>query len=261
MDKPNLQRYLFRISYSGTSFHGWQRQESQISVQSTIESCLSKIENRPISIVGCGRTDAGVHASCYYFHVDLTRDMAKEQWTHKLNQMLPHSIAVHNIVAVSDEVHARFSAINRGYIYRIHLQKDPFKEYLSFEYNWKDSLDVNKLNDLNDHVLAQSSFAPLCKEGSDVEHYRCVIKTISWEEIASGVFHFSIESNRFLRGMIRLMVGMYLNYERDKISVDQILSAFDTQTKLPINWSVAPHGLYLNKVEYPVEILTKPMGE
>ncbi len=245
-----MARYFFKIAYRGTDYGGWQIQPNSKTIQGEIEHCLSQLFASPVSIMGCGRTDAGVHASCYYFHTDLPADVDKQNTVFKLNKMLSRDIAIYDSQKMAPDSHARFDARQRSYTYLLHTIKDPFLNQSSFHYTWKKSLDLDKLLLLSQFIEQQALFEPLCKSNSGNEHFKCEIFSARWQELGRGQYRFDIVANRFLRGMIRLMVGMYLNFERDKISLEEIERAFADQQQLAISWSVPAIGLSLSDVIY-----------
>lgn len=247
-------RYRFRIKYDGTNFAGWQRQPNALSIQEVIETELEKLVPTvsQIRIVGCGRTDAGVHASDYYFHADLPAGpLTSDDYHYKLNGMLPASIAMISVDKVSDNWHARFDAKRRSYQYHIHGVKDPFINGYSFFWPYTAHIDLNKLEQVATALLKYEDFSTFCKAHSDVKHYLCHIHSSGWsvsEEGTNLIFHIS--ANRFLRGMIRLIVGASLNVASGKISLSELELALDQRKKLRLNWSVPPQGLFLSKIEY-----------
>ncbi len=245
-----MPRYFFKIAFRGTNYSGWQIQPNSHTVQAEIERCLSQLMAKPISIMGCGRTDAGVHASCYYFHTDLPEDSDEESIKYKLNHMLSKDIAVYDCQKMKADDHARFSARRRSYTYHLHTIKHPFLNESSFYYTWKKELNLDTFFVLSQYLEQQSLFEPLCKSNSGNEHFRCHLYKAGWQQLGEGHYRFDVEANRFLRGMIRLMVGMYLNLEREKINMNQIKHAFDTQKQLDISWSVPAVGLSLSDVIY-----------
>ncbi len=245
-------RYFAEIRFDGGTFHGWQRQPFSLSVQEVIEFELGRLfssNNWPI--IGCGRTDAGVHATQFFFHFDLATDLhyTTDQLCYKLNRLLPDEISCQRIFQVSDELHARYSAISRTYEYRIHTEKDPFKKAFSTYIRDFDSYNSSAMNRLAAYLLNTQEFRSLCKSHSDVSHYRCNISLAEWQ-IIDDQHVFTIRSNRFLRGMVRLIVGCMINVGRGKTTLEEITSAIEAQLPIKSILSAPPQGLSLTQVEY-----------
>ncbi len=247
-------RWFVRCGYDGTHFHGWQIQPNAMSVQEALEIAFGKLLNTNTSVVGCGRTDTGVHALSYYFHFDT--DKSTEcigQLKYKLNEILPDGIGIYDIIPVNREAHARFDASKRAYIYKISYVNNPF--FRKYEYYWKyrQRLDVIKLNEVAELLLKYSEFEPFCKSNSGLEHYRCTMFQAHWKETDDGL-QFYIQANRFLRGMVRLIVGTSIYYAMGKISLEEIKSALENQTGLSKSYSAPAEGLALYEIEYPSSI-------
>lgn len=244
-------RLLFSISYDGKSYAGWQRQPNAITVQEIIEQALYTINRSEISITGCGRTDAGVHAAAYYFHCDIpTVQVQLDNIVYKLNSVLPADIVVHNVHEVHNEFSARYNAIKRSYEYFIHTAPNAFIREYSYYYPQLKQLSTERLDYFCQFISAQNEFVPLCKSNSGVNHYFCKIYDVRLVQLEEGRYKFCIQANRFLRGMIRLMVGAMLNYGREKLTMEQLVTAFEEQSILPLSWSVPGHGLFLSEVLY-----------
>ncbi len=245
-------RYFLKLSYNGSDFFGWQIQPNDITVQETIEKAISKLSNQHINVVGCGRTDARVHASEYYAHIDLPKAWEDtEQLRYKLNLMIPHTINIADIILVSPEAHARFDATQRSYVYKMNFVRDPFQQNTIFKFNQPGRPDIKLMNDLSSLFLEYKSFFSFCKTNSDVDHYLCNISEFHWEVISETEWHFHITSNRFLRGMVRLIVGTCINVGLGRVSEDEVHSALKNQERLIRAWAVPPEGLYLSKIKYP----------
>ncbi len=244
-----MPRFFFEISYDGSSFHGWQRQKDAISIQQTIEEALSMIYRKEIEIIGCGRTDTGVHASSYFFHTDLPE--VNENIVFRANSILPKSIAVHRFQKVHEEAHARFDAIKRGYVYYAHGHKTPFlRSYSSRIIELKDS-SIDQLNTTANLLLEYNEFAPFCKAHADNKTMKCALSHCEWtfnDHTKQYVLH--VESDRFLRGMIRLIVGTCILVKKGDLSLADVRKALENQVRLPKSLSAPPEGLFLNKVEY-----------
>ena len=244
-----MPRYFIKLAYQGSQFSGWQTQPNADTIQDRIEAGLHKILRENISIVGCGRTDAGVHASKYFIHLDLLDDIDIAQVIFKLNKILPNTIALQKAIEVEPEAHARFDATLRSYTYRIHFEKDPFLHGKSYKYNFSDRPHLKLLQEASQVLLDYQDFYPFCKSNSDVDHYKCDIKAVKWEAIPNGL-EFNISANRFLRGMIRLIVGMCINVSLKKYDIQTVRTALEKQERLKLSWSVPPEGLYLSDIQY-----------
>lgn len=246
-----IMRYFLELAYSGTSYFGWQRQPQQISVQQTLEEALSTILNTPITITGCGRTDTGVHAKQYFAHFDVT-DELPQRFTSRLNKFLPKDIAVFRSIAVAEDAHARFHAYHRAYEYRVDLRKNPFGERTAYQFPFYAHLDTELLKAAAQLLLAYDEFAPFCKTNHDAKTLYCNLSRAEWiidESQHQMVFH--IASNRFLRGMVRLIVGMCIRVGLGKISLQSVQTAMERQQPLKGSWSAPAQGLYLTDIRYP----------
>jgi len=247
-------RYFAELSYLGTRYSGWQKQPKAVSIQEVIEQKISKILRTEIEVVGCGRTDAGVHAKQYFLHFDYEKELPNG-FINRLNKMLPKDIAFKKVAEVEPNAHARFDANHRAYEYHVGFYKNPFTTNTAFHFPFAEKLDLEKLQEAADLLLSYEAFFPFCKSNSDVKTMNCDLKRAEWifdAEKEALVFH--IAANRFLRGMVRLIVGMCLNVGLGKISIEQVKSALDTQTRLSNSYSVPPQGLFLTDIRYPFEI-------
>jgi tRNA pseudouridine38-40 synthase len=243
-----FKRYFFELSYDGTNFFGWQRQPDQITVQEAIEEALSKLHsNTPVPIVGCGRTDTGVHAHYYVIHVDLPKIKDIDHIRFKLNRMLPESIAIHKIRPVSEELHARFSAKSRTYRYFIHQEKNPFR----FNHSWymPQKLDVAAMNGAAASLIGTKDFTSLSKLHTDVKNNICTVSNACWS-IEDDALYFEITANRFLRNMVRATVGTLVDVGLGKIQPEAIQGILDAKDRGAASTSVPPQGLFLWKIEY-----------
>ena len=245
-------RYIFRISYDGTGFFGWQAQKtSDNTIQFNIEDKLSQLFNKPIEIVGCGRTDSGVHAKDYVFHFDGDKEFDLEDLKYKFNFMIDKRIICHDCKIGPDDFHSRFDAKSRSYVYRIKQGRDPFDNRFAFEYVYNDPLDLARLNKAAQLLLKYDDFYTFCKSKTDVRTTLCKMERSEWTyDSKTSTYEYYVKSDRFLRGMIRLIVGACLNYNRGKINLDEIDSALKNKTRLNMDWSVAPQGLTLYNILY-----------
>lgn len=244
-------RYFAELAYKGSNYHGWQRQNGQTSVQATLEDAFSTILQTEIAITGCGRTDSGVHASQYFIHFDHT-DTFPLEFVRRINKFLPPDIAIYRIFEVASEAHARFDATHRAYEYHLGFQKNPFTKEICYHFPLAHLLNLELLQPAAGLLLLYKSFFPFCKTHTDVKTMDCELQRAEWEIDKNQeklVFH--IAANRFLRGMVRLIVGMCLNVAMGKQSLEEVKSALDQQKRLKKSWSVPPEGLFLKDIRYP----------
>lgn len=241
-------RYFIQFSYNGTNYHGWQLQPNAISVQEVLTKALNTLFRDDFELVGAGRTDAGVHAQCMYAHFDTNIDFDFEAMTKKLNSYLPENITVFRFFKVDNEAHARFDATSRSYEYHIHTFKNSFFKDLSF-HHFK-ALDVNRMNEAAKILLEYEDFECFSKTHTDVFTFNCTITEAFWEQKKDRlVFHIS--ANRFLRNMVRAIVGTLIDVGLHKISVDDLKRIIESKNRGKAGFSVPAHGLYLTKVVYP----------
>ncbi|MEM8527439.1 MAG: tRNA pseudouridine(38-40) synthase TruA [Bacteroidota bacterium] len=241
-------RYFAELAYNGTPYFGWQRQPDQVSVQSTIEDALSTLLREEIAIVGCGRTDTGVHASQYFIHFDVEQ-VLHEKFVHRLNKYLPKDIAFHRFIEVHENAHARYDAYYRRYAYYLDLRKNPFAQNTGFHYHFAKQADQNLLQEAAQFLLSCDQFFPFCKSNNDLKNMTCQLERCEWE-FQENRYIFHIAANRFLRGMVRLIVGMCLNVGLGRISLKEVKIALDNQTRLSKSWSIPPQGLFLEEIKY-----------
>lgn len=244
-------RYFAELAYNGTSYVGWQAQPGQTSVQGTIESALSTILNTPTEVVGCGRTDAGVHARQYFLHFDFPGDFPRG-FDRRINKFLPPDIAIYRFIEVGANAHARFDATHRAYEYHIDFRKNPFGKDTRFFFPFANQLDQERLQQAAQLLLDYHEFYPFCKSNTDAKTMRCNLRRSEWivdQEQNRMVFH--IAADRFLRGMVRLIVGMCINVALGKLDLQAVREALDNQTRLVKSLSVPPDGLYLTDIRYP----------
>ena len=243
-------RYFIELSYVGTPFVGWQRQPAGDSVPSCLEDALSILFSKSLSIVGAGRTDAGVHAHQLYAHVDLDEHIDQDL-TFRLNKLLPKEIAVNNIVAVSQDAHARFDAVSRIYRYLINKQKNPFLQKRS--YHFAKPLDLDLMNQAAKILIDNEDFKCFSKSRTDVKTYVCDIQEAYWQQNGSELV-FYIKANRFLRNMVRAIVGTLIEVGLRKINISDFEGILASRDRSKAGYSVPAHGLYLEKVNYPKHI-------
>lgn len=246
-------RYFIECSYNGTHYSGWQRQPGDVSVQQTLEEAFTLILREEIGITGCGRTDTGVHAQQYFFHLD-TKEEFTPELLNRFNKYLPEDIALYAAYRVSDEASARFDATRRTYQYYLKFNKDAMSPGLSLWYPFHDQLDIAAMHQVSALLKQYEAFKPFCKEGSDAKHYRCNLFEANWVFNEHGAI-FTISANRFLRGMVRLIVGTYFQVGRGKLDISEVKNSLDQQTPMPRAESAPAHALHLVAVEYPAGIL------
>lgn len=242
-------KYFLHLSYNGFGYSGWQYQPNSLTVQEVIEKALSAVLKQPIKVVGCGRTDAGVHASQYILH--FTYDGAlKDSFKFIVNQNLPAAISIYEVLQVSREKHARFDARKRTYDYFLHTQKDSFLNQVSTFYKGE-KLDVHKMREAAKLLVSFKEFISVCKQPAVYKHTFCEVisSEIFWDDKQERI-RFSITANRFLRGMVRYLVALLVKVGANQITLEQFKAVFETQT---INFTLlpaAPNGLFLSKIEY-----------
>ncbi|MEZ4941172.1 MAG: tRNA pseudouridine(38-40) synthase TruA [Saprospiraceae bacterium] len=247
-------RYFLTLAYKGSNYAGWQRQPNAPSVQETLETALSTILRQTAPLTGCGRTDAGVHARYYVAHLDIEGGLP-DTFLIGLNSLLPQDIAVFSIREMPADAHARYDAFERRYEYRITLRKNPFETETAWFYPQGRRLQLDDLQTVAALLQQYEAFFPFCKTHSGVEHYTCSNLKARWEvDEAAQQLVFHISANRFLRGMVRLIVGACIQVGQGQLTLEAVRTALDTQTALEKNLSVPAEGLALTGVKYPYPI-------
>lgn len=241
-------RYFVEFSYDGKAYHGWQRQPNAISVQQTLEEAMTTQLRTPIELAGAGRTDTGVHAKQMYAHFDTDSPIDPEEQAQRLNAFLPGDIAVKKIFQVNDKAHARFDALNRTYEYWVVQHKDPF--YKDWAHYIHLPLDVKAMNKAASLLLDHTNFECFSKSNTDVKTYICHLKKAQWKE-DQGKLVFTITADRFLRNMVRAIVGTLLDVGLGKTSVENVNSIIKSKDRGEAGVSVPAKGLYLTKITYP----------
>ena len=250
-----LKRYFIEFSYDGSAFHGWQSQPNALSIQEVIEDGLSKLLKQKISVVGAGRTDAGVHAKQMFAHFNaLIKEEHLKDLVFLLNSYFPKSINIISLENVKGTAHARFDAIERSYEYYISSLKDPFNN--SYHYFLKNVPDINLMNEAANFLLQYEDFKCFSKSRTDVKTFLCNIKNASWSEKESQIV-FSITSNRFLRNMVRSIVGTLLEIGLNKRSFEDIKLIIESRDRSKAGFSVPAKGLFLTKIIYPSSVYLK----
>ncbi|MFT4525958.1 MAG: tRNA pseudouridine38-40 synthase [Granulosicoccus sp.] len=247
-----MNRYFLHLAYDGTPYHGWQRQPNDHSVQAEIEKALSTILQTNIAVMGCGRTDTGVHAKSFYAHFELSEAVEDPSLlTHKLNTLLHSSIVVFSVLPVNSEAHARFDATSRSYEYRTVSLKDPFN--VNKAYRYPVSLDIEAMNIAAAILLEYNEFGSFCKARADNYTDLCDVTKAVWKKIDGGLV-FEITANRFLRNMVRAIVGTLLEVGQGKMQPEEMRTILDQKDRQAAGRSVPAHGLYLTEVVYPKHI-------
>lgn len=243
-------RYFFHIGYNGTNYRGWQRHPYGVNVQQTIENSLLQILKKPVAIVGCGRTDAQVHASQFFFHLDVEQPWEFDM-LFRLNKVLPLDIAVFDILPMEGLPHARFDATLRSYYYFIHTYKDPFLNEVSSLYLIHD-LDLDAMKAVTALLPLYSDYRYFCITPAEQDSTICHITEARWLADRNGDrLRFQISANRFLSRMIRIVVGKLLQVGTGALSPDEFESYLATENAPKALTPAYPQGLYLSKVIYP----------
>jgi tRNA pseudouridine38-40 synthase len=249
-------RYFIQLSYLGTNYCGWQIQPNGTTVQEVLNNAFSTVLQEKIEITGAGRTDTGVHASYYIAHFDsVNQNLHLETKTLlKVNGFLPIDIAVQKIYPVKTDAHSRFNAINRTYNYCIHQQKDPFLVDISWYFPYK--LDVNKMNEACEIMLQFTDFTSFSKLHTDVKTNNCKVFNAQWTQVDYKLM-FTIKADRFLRNMVRAIVGTMIEIGKGKTNLEEFVQIIESKNRSEAGISVPAHGLFLAGIEYPAEIILK----
>lgn len=251
-----LQRYFIELAYDGTNYHGWQIQPNAVSVQEMLNKALSTLLRQPVETLGCGRTDTGVHAKEFYAHftpqppeggANVLTD-SPFRGLGGLNALLPYDIAVKRIIPVHPEAHARFDATSRSYQYHIHFHKDPFKT----KYSWllKDKPDIRSMNAAANVLMEYIDFSCFSKSNTQVFTNNCKVTRAEWVEQEDGIV-FHITADRFLRNMVRAIVGTLMMVGKGEMQPEGIRQIIESKSRSNAGTSVPACGLYLTKIEYP----------
>lgn len=241
-------RYFIELSYNGKGYHGWQNQPNAISVQQVLEEALSVLLQTKVEIFGAGRTDTGVHASQMFAHFDVEFEIDIPTLVYKLNSLLPNDISIHDVFKVKEDAHARFDATSRTYHYKISTTKNVFNT--DFAYRFQVPLDVEKMNEACNILLQYKDFQCFSKSNSDVKTYYCNIEKAEWIEEQNGLI-FIITADRFLRNMVRAIVGTMINIGLGKIQVKNLITIIESKNRSEAGYSVPAQGLYLTQITYP----------
>jgi tRNA pseudouridine38-40 synthase len=250
-------RYFIKLSYDGTNYHGWQKQPGDVSIQETIEDALKRILREDISLTGAGRTDTGVHAREYYAHFvsNLSVEkLLKKNLVFKLNSILPHDIAIDTIIPVKPDAHARFDAISRTYHYIISTKKDPFLTGKAWINNRP--LDLGKMQSATKVLLKHNDFTSFSKSNTQTKTNNCKIISAEWSK-EDNLLIFKITADRFLRNMVRAIVGTMIDVGLGKISESDLDNIIKAKSRKKAGYSVPACGLYLHEIIYSFELITQ----
>lgn len=246
-------RYFLRLAYDGTPFHGWQRQPNAISVQQTIENSLSQIYGQSIEIVGAGRTDTGVHAKEMFAHFDSPIGIDTGRLLKSLNNMVGRNIAIFDIIPVAPDAHARFDATSRTYEYRVSLIKNPFN--YAFTHRLVSMPDIEKMNEAASILLDVDDFTSFAKLHTNTKTNICNVSFAKWDVCYDGSeIKFEIKADRFLRNMVRAIVGTLLDVGSDKLSIKAFQEIIEKKDRCAAGSSAPANGLFLSKIEYPKDL-------
>ncbi len=247
-----MTRYFIKLSYKGTYYCGWQEQENAVTVQQKVNEALSVLLQKPIDTVGCGRTDTGVHATDFYAHFDTEIAFAdKEEFLYRMNKIVPKDIAVLDIISVTENAHARFDASNRTYKYYINKKKNPFLEETAWYYT--QDLNLEAMNTAAQELFLYTDFSAFSKSNTQTKTNNCKIFIAEWNQVDDTLI-FTICADRFLRNMVRAIVGTLIEVGTAKISVAEFRQIIEGKDRTKAGQSVPAEGLFLEKVEYPTNL-------
>ena len=241
-------RYFVTFSYDGSRYHGWQIQPNGDSVQAQLQRALSLLLRSETTVTGAGRTDAGVHARMMVAHFDTASEIDGRQLTYKLNKLLPRDIAVSQVKRVPDDLHARFSATSRMYRYYLHTEKDPFLSRTSCELHYP--LDFGKMNEAAKVLMAYEDFGAFCKAHADVKTTLCRVTVAEWHQTSPTTWYFEIRANRFLRNMVRAVVGTLVDVGRGRVTLDDFRKIIEGKKRTEAGESMPAHALFLEDITY-----------
>ena len=241
-------RYFITFSYDGTAYHGWQIQPHSVTVQEELQKALSTLMRKPMEVVGAGRTDTGVHARKMIAHFDHDEVLDCPQLVYKLNKLLPRDIAVQHVEPVADDMHARFSAKSRTYHYYVHLDKNPFLR----SYSWQvyGNPDFELMNRAASVLMEYKDFTSFSKVNTDTKTNDCTITEARWDRVGEGQWRFTVTANRFLRNMVRAIVGTLMEVGRGRMTIEQLRSVIEAKDRCRAGDSVPGNALFLVEVLY-----------
>ena len=245
-------RYFFYIAYKGTNYHGWQIQPNANTIQGEVNKALATIFQDDLETIGSGRTDSGVHAKEQIFHCDLSLSFSEGELIHKMNGLLPNDIVVDKILKVKEEAHARFDAISRSYEYHIHFKRSAFG--VGEHYFTSKIPDFELMKEACKLLIGRKDFTSFSKVKTEVNNFICDLTRAEWEfNVENATFY--VTANRFLRGMVRALVGTLLNVGYGTITIEEFQNIISAKDRSQAGQSVPPQGLYLCDVRYPKEVL------
>ncbi len=246
-----MARYFIEMGYDGTAYHGWQIQPNGVTVQEVLTDALRKLtRDRGLSVMGCGRTDTGVHAEYFVAHFDTEADMGDEgKSLFKLNSILPADVAVYSIQQVDEKLHSRFSALSRTYRYRLTMTKDPMARLYTFRPFF--ALDFDAMNEAAAWLLTVEDFTSFSKLGTQVKTNICDVSVARWIDEGRGRMTFEIKANRFLRNMVRAVVGTLFEVGKGRMTLEEFKGVVERRDRCAAGTSVSAAGLSLVDVEYP----------
>lgn len=247
-----MPRYFIYFSYDGAAYHGWQVQPNAVTVQEVLEDALGKLIRQPVPLVGAGRTDAGVNAECMVAHGDFPCEVDTVQLVYKLNKMLPPDIAVAGVRRVKDDAHARFDAVSRRYNYRVVTAKSPFAR--RYACRVMSGVDFEAMNKAAELLYEYTDFTSFSKLHTDVKTNNCRVTHAVWRKVGEHEWVFEIEADRFLRNMVRAIVGTLLMVGRGKMDIDGFRAVIESKSRGDAGDSAMGEALFLVGVEYPNEI-------
>lgn len=245
-----MPRYFLELAYKGTNYSGFQKQENANTIQAEVEKAFQILQGQPIFLTGSSRTDAGVHALQNYFHFDF--ETLHPQFLYKINAILPDDIVIKQVYTMPENAHSRFDATSRRYEYRIYRSKNPFLQGQALYYPFK--VDIGLMQEAAIFVRGQISFFAFTKTNTQVKNFNCAIYNSEWIQQEETLI-YTIEGNRFLRGMVRLLTASILQVGRKKITMDEFKQFFKAEKKCGV--SIAAHGLYLTQVNFPQKYFGK----
>lgn len=248
-----MPRYFIFLKYKGTAYHGWQKQPNAKTVQQVLDEKLSLLMKENIETTGAGRTDTGVHAREFAAHFETMNVLTADnpQFLYKINSLLPYDISVYQIRKVIPEAHARFDAVSRTYEYCITTLKDPFLTDYAYYFPWP--LDISKMNEASKMLFNYIDFSSFSKLHTDVKTNNCKIFEAFWN-VQNHQLVFIITADRFLRNMVRAIVGTLIEVGKNKISLDEFCAIIEKKDRCAASTSAPAHGLYLTKIDYPLTI-------
>ena len=244
----SVVRYFIHFAYDGTNYHGWQIQPDANSVQEELQKALSVLLRHDVEIVGAGRTDAGVHARQMVAHFEWDGQLDCQQTAYRLGRMLPRDIAIYRMEPVADDMHARFSAVRRTYHYYLHTARDPFCRQYSCELHY--DLDFERMNEAGRILCTYEDFGAFRKSHSDVKTTLCRVSEARWIQVDSTHWYFRISANRFLRNMVRAVVGTMIDVGRGRITLDDFRKIVERKQRTQAGESMPAHALFLEEIEY-----------